>query len=258
MNTSQNYSQGIVQKNKKSRRNGYSYSKYKQSRVPRAIQTRGTPEGYYDIPYHQMVRLYCNTSSGFWPTDQGSMAPYGGAGYKGIGIAFQPNNTRVTFGNSGSTTSYEDFTISDFTNLQTIFDDVNLAKITVEAWINAQPSDTSAALSNAPEIWAANDANDCYPGTSALQEYAKVSRILPNRVTKLTFTPTIVSDNVADDGVGITTSAGQTTTGYVKTGSGCYHYGVKMWNWLPYEPDTAQVYYLQMRITIVRRFKRLR
>lgn len=258
MNTSQNYSQGIVQKNKKSRRNGYSYSKYKQSRVPRAIQTRGTPEGYYDIPYHQMVRLYCNTSSGFWPTDQGTMASYGGSGYKGIGIAFQPNNTRVTFGSSGSTTAYEDFTISDFTNLQTIFDDVKLAKITVEAWINAQPSDTSAALSNAPEIWAAYDANDCYPGTSALQEYAKVSRILPNRVTKLTFTPTIVSDNVADDGVGITTSAGQTTTGYVKTGSGCYHYGVKMWNWLPYEPDTAQVYYLQMRITIVRRFKRLR
>ena len=65
------------------------------------------------------------------------------------------------------------------------------------------------------------------------KEYAKVARILPNRVTKLTFTPMIVSDNVADDGVGVTTSAGQTTTGYVKTASGAYHYGVKMWNWLP-------------------------
>ena len=104
-----------------------------------------------------MVRLYCNTSSGFWPTNQTSMAPYGGAGYQGIGIAFQPNNTRITFGNSGTTTSYEDFSISDFTSLQAIFDDVKLAKITVEAWVNAQPSDTSAALSNAPEIWACND-----------------------------------------------------------------------------------------------------
>ena len=249
-----------VRPSKKVRRNPVNVQKYKfkSARVPRAIQTRGTPEGYYDIPYHQMVRLYCNTSSGFWPTNQTSMAPYGGAGYQGIGIAFQPNNTRITFGNSGTTTSYEDFSISDFTSLQAIFDDVKLAKITVEAWVNAQPSDTSAALSNAPEIWACNDTNDCYPGTSSIQEYAKVARILPNRVTKLTFTPMIVSDNVADDGVGVTTSAGQTTTGYVKTASGAYHYGVKMWNWLPYEPDTAQVYYLQLRLTIVRRFKRLR
>lgn len=258
MNTSQNYSQGIVQKNKKPRLNAFSYSKYKQSRVPRAIKTRGTPEGYYDIPYHQMVRLYCNTSSGFWPTTQSTMAPYGGSGYQGIGIAFQPNNTRITFGNSGASTAYEDFAISDFTNLQAVFDDVKLAKITIESWINMQPSSSSDALSNAPEIWACNDTNDSYPGTSAIQEYAKVTRILPNRSTKMTFTPMLVSDNVADDGIGVTTSAGQTTTGYVKTASGAYHYGVKMWNWLPYEPDTAQVYYLQMRITIVRRFKRLR
>ena len=87
----------------------------------------------------------------------------------GIGIAFQPNNTRITFGNSGTTTSYEDFSISDFTSLQAIFDDVKFAKITVEAWVNAQPSDTSTSLSNAPEIWACNDTNDCYPSTSSIQ-----------------------------------------------------------------------------------------
>ena len=80
-----------VRPSKKVRRNPVNVQKYKfkSARVPRAIQTRGTPEGYYDIPYHQMVRLYCNTSSGFWPTNQTSMAPYGGAGYQGIGIAFQ-------------------------------------------------------------------------------------------------------------------------------------------------------------------------
>ena len=56
-----------VRPSKKVRRNPVNVQKYKfkSARVPRAIQTRGTPEGYYDIPYHQMVRLYCNTSSGF-------------------------------------------------------------------------------------------------------------------------------------------------------------------------------------------------
>ena len=50
----------------------------------------------------------------------------------------------------------------------------------------------------------------------------------------------------------------QTYSWIIKTASGAYHYGVKMWNWLPYGPDTAQVYYLQLRLVIVRRFKRLR
>ena len=188
MNSSQNLSQSSYQVNKKPRLNAFSYSKYKyrKTRVPRAIKTRGTPDGYYDIPYQQMVRLYCNTSSGFWCTNQITMAPYSGSGYQGIGMAFQPNNTRITFGNAGASTLYMDLPISDFTYLQNIFDDVKLAKITIESWINMQPSDSSAALSNAPEIWACTDTNDSYPGTSSIQEYAKVTRILPNRPTIVT------------------------------------------------------------------------
>ena len=238
---------------------GYSGKRSLRMRVPRAIATRGTADGYTEIPFTQMIRLYTNTSTGFWPTVQTTMASYGSAvGYKGIGFAFQPNNTRIYFSDTGATDKFEDFPISDWTNMEAIFDEVKISKIKIECWMNAQSSNINNALSNSPEIWMCEDVNDAYPPTSTIQEYSKSKRVLPNVPKSITITPHLVSDNVADAGVGADFSAGLTQTGYVKTASGAYHYGLKVWNWLPYEPDTAQVYYTQFRITFTRRFKRHR
>jgi len=43
--------------------------------VPRAIRTRGTPDGYYEIPANILLRFYFNTNSGIFVTDQTAGAP---------------------------------------------------------------------------------------------------------------------------------------------------------------------------------------
>lgn len=233
---------------------GRGYSKA-YSRVPRAIATRGTPDGYTEINYTQMIRLYTQTSTGFWATAQDTVAPYGIQGFSGLGFSFTPSNTRITFGNAGASTSYMDVAISDMANLSTIFDEVKLAKVKVEVWINAQSSNINNNLSNTPEIWMAVDPNDSFPATTSIQEYSHSRRILPDRNTIMSFKPHLVADNAANDAGNGATSGATMQQGYVRSNSTAYHYGLKALYWVPYEPDTAQVFFTQFRITFTRRFK---
>jgi len=227
------------------------------SRVPRAIATRGTPNGYTEINYTQMIRLYTNTSTGFWPTDQSTCTSYGGQGYSGLGFAFTPSNTRVTFGNSTTSTTFEDFAITDAAALGEIFDEVKMAKIRVEVWINTQSSNINNVLSNTPEQWMVVDTNDSTPpGLTGIQQYANSVRILPNKNTTMTFKPYLMADNMADDTGSALASGAMQQQGYVKSTTGAFHYGMKVWQWMPYEPDSGQVYFTQFRITFTRRFKR--
>lgn len=251
---------------KKQRRSGSynSSARYarqmKMTKVPRAISTRGTKDGYYEIPCTQLIRLYCNTSSGFWGTDQVSMAPIGTTGWSGMGIYFKNDNTYINFGSNGSggaIASVQNFGVRDFVYLGQVFDDMKVAKINVEVWMNTDPSAVNHTLGNAPEIWMAFDGNDAYPPNQEIQEYAKSVRVLPNRKTSFSFTPSLMLDTASDAGTGTTTGPGVTQAStYVRTNSTASLYGLKIFNWLPYEPSTAHVYYFHMKITQIRRFRR--
>lgn len=229
------------------------------SRVPRPIQTRGTPDGYYEIPCTQLIRIYTNTSSGFWLTDQVVPNSQGTTGYKGIGVYFKNDQTYFNFGNNGSSggiAATQNFGIRDYANLAAVFDDMKIARITVEAWMNVDPSAINHNPNNCPEIWMCHDGNDAFPPNEEIQEYAKSVRVLPNRRASISFVPTATLDTTSDAGSGSTTGPGLTTGGYFRSSSSASLYGLKIYNWLPYEPDTSQVYFLQLKITQVRRFRR--
>lgn len=230
------------------------------TKVPRPIQTRGTPDGYYEIPCTQLIRFYCNTSSGFWGTDQVSLAPIGTTGWKGMGIYFKNDNTYVNFGSNGSgggIASTQNFGVRDYPYLSQVFDDMKVARINVEAWINTQTSSINHTPNNAPEIWMCFDGNDSFPPNEEILEYAKTARVLPDRKTRFSFVPSLTLDTTSDAGSGSTTGPGVTQAStYVRTNSTGSLYGLKVFNWLPYEPDTAQVYFLHLKITQIRRYRR--
>ena len=56
------------------------------SRIPRAISTRGTPDGYYEIPVRTLLKVYGNNGSGFFNTNQGPSSSPSGIGYQGFGL----------------------------------------------------------------------------------------------------------------------------------------------------------------------------
>lgn len=238
-------------------RTSFAVARQRQIRVPRAISTRGTEKGYYEFPTTQLIRIYCNTSTGFWVTNQTNCNPVGATGYSGMAMYFRPDNTIINLGNG---TISANFSVNpvDFPNFRDIFDEVKIAKISCEAWVTAQSSSWNHTPNNATEIWMTPDPNDANPPTTSIQEHSRIKRILPDRAIKLNFTPHVTNDVNADAGAGTTTSVGGSSSSYVSASGIAAYYGIKFFNWIPLEPDTAQVYFLNLRITQTRRYKNLR
>lgn len=232
--------------------------KMKVSRIPRAISTRGTPDGYYEIPCTQLIRIRCTTSTGFWNTNQSTLAAIGGTGYKGMALVFKWDGITVNFGVDNSVIDTLGSSTPDISNLQAIFDEMKIAKIKVECWTNVATGTLANSSAFSGEIWSAVDQNDAFPPGLSIQEYSKTKRFLPDRVNTVTFTPNMVVNTVADNGSGAAEAAGVVANSYFKLGSSCSLYGIKFYNWLPYEPDGADVYYFHMKITQIRRYRRQR
>ena len=56
------------------------------TRIPRAISTRGTPDGYYEIPVRTLLKVYGNNANGFFQTNQNSSSTPSGVGFQGFGL----------------------------------------------------------------------------------------------------------------------------------------------------------------------------
>lgn len=227
-------------------------------KVPRPIQTRGTPDGYYEIPCTQMIRIRCTTSTGFWNTNQSTLAGVGGTGYKGMALVFKYDGITVNLGVDNTVIDSFGNTTPDIASLQAVFDEVKIAKIKVECWTNVATGTLANSSAFSAEIWSCVDQNDAFlPGLN-IQEYSKATRFLPDRVNSVTFTPNMVVNTTSDNGSGASDTAGLITSGYFKLGQVNSLFGIKFFNWLPYEPDGADVYYFHMKITQTRRYRRQR
>lgn len=250
---------------KRQRRTG-SYSSSAQSAkkkqmivsVPRAIRTRGTPDGYYEIPCTQLIRVRCTTSTGFWNTNQSTLAGVGGTGYKGMALLFKYDGITVNLGVDNTVIDSFGSSTPDIASLQAVFDEVKIAKIRVECWTNVATGTLANSSAFSAEIWSSVDQNDAFPPGLNIQEYSKSKRFLPDRVNSVTFTPNMVLNTTSDNGSGASDTAGVVTNGYFKLGQSNSLYGIKFFNWLPYEPDGADVYYFHMKITQTRRYRRQR
>lgn len=228
------------------------------SRVPRAIQTRGTPNGYYEIPVNVLIRLYFNSTTGVWPTNQTNNQPTGLTGYEGFAIRYDHNNIALHFGNGGAINTSSTIAIPNSTELAAIFDEYKQVRVDQEYWMANQTSTVAATLAHNPEYWVVEDQNDAFPPTSnQIQAYAKSTRVLTDRPVKCTHYQKVLLDASSDAGGGASTAAGPMTNTYMKTVTGASLLGTKVYFWIPTNSSgTAYVGYLNIKLTIVRRYKK--
>lgn len=237
-----------------------------KSRVPRAIATRGTPSGYYEIPVRAFFKLYVNTSTGAWNTDPQSGATSGATGYKGMGISFDYSNVYIDLG-AGSTSTTITVPLSGVSSLQSVFDVMKYVDFTCEwYWTNGEgPPGTSINNVGGPELWLCYDPDDATPPPSpgALLEYGSMLRVptIVGRTYKRRYYPKIRMDaGTTADATGTSTSlaTSQSSTYFDCEKPAVRHMGLKGWFNIPEAQSPATVYNLNCMMTFRRRFKVVR
>lgn len=230
------------------------------TKVPKAITTRGTPQGYYELPQRQLYRFYGNSSSGLWNTNQTTAAAIGSTGYQGFGYVTQLDQSAVYLGNGGISATVSQ-TIADFASAQNLFDLCKVSEIEVEFWISnpSHEANVTAGRFGAVEIYVTQDMNDAFPPNqlSHVLDRTKVIRICQdNRKYKMTFKPNIVLDASSNAGdTSTTTLAISQPSTYVRCDRPAVsHYGIKGWVVVPSDA-TAFTYTLNMLVTQKRRYK---
>lgn len=245
---------------KKQRRGSYKKNAGALVKVPRAIQTRGTPDGYYEIPSRQLFRLYTTSSSGFWNTNQTTNAAIGGTGYSGLAYYTQFDNAYVNLGNGGISAAVSQ-TVADSSSSGALFDLCKIAEIELEVWVTNYAHETSGTVGKygAIELYFCQDTNDAVPpnALSDVIDRSKVLRVTPDgRRYKMKFNPYITTDSSSNDGAASTStlSVAQPATYFRCARPAVSHFGFKAWVVTPSDA-TVQLYSVNMLVTQKRRFK---
>lgn len=228
--------------------------------VPKAIALRGTPGGYYEIPVTNVFKVFWDTSTGFWRTNQTTGAKIGVNGYRGFQLSTSLSDVQMTLGEGASTDSIVQ-SVPGFTNLQATFDMCKIAKIHVEVYSMSDggspgsSNDTPGAM-----FYMACDYNDVIPpaNVAAILQYSDVecNSICNQRmVSKKSFTPYIVLDanNIGD--TSNVTSVNQPAT-YIRCDNpGVAHRGIIGWVDAAQASGTTRGAYVYIKITQIRRYK---
>lgn len=233
-----------------------------KSKIPRAIQTRGTPDGYYEIPVRTLTRIYINTSTGFWDTNQTTGNSIGATGYQGIAFCSTLDNF-VCFLGSGSVSASIFNSVPGFAGMQGVFDECKIVNEMYDIWVaNQTPTATStAAIIGAPDLFLIEDYNDATPPSTIDQvmQYSKMHRVpFDNGTYKIQYSPRIRVDlGAAADELGSTTTlAGVQAAGYQQLSKpGTTHFGLKGWIAIPSGSTNSHIYQLNIMRTQIRRYK---
>lgn len=233
----------------------------RQSRVPKAIRTRGTPRGYYEIPVTVYRRLYFNMSTGLWNTNPYTAATSGATGYNGFALNTAFDTSNMPLGN-GAISANVAVAVPGFANIQGVFEEGKIARIDYEFWLAAQAADQGTVLAQAPNIWIVQDYNNSDP-PATLDEVLQYSNVRTvkgdiNHPLKITVYPK-VRDSVgsAQDELGTTTtiSAVDNATYFQLSKPGAIHFGLRGWFETNSALATAQLGYLCIKETQYRRYK---
>lgn len=253
---------------KSQRRRSNSYSKNpfrsmvsRKSRVPRAIRSRGTPDGYYEIPVTVYRRIYFNMTSGLWETNPYTAVTSGVTGYQGFGMGTQLDTSQCLLGN-GAVSAAIQVTVPGFAQLAAVFDECKIVKIDYEFWVAAQSNEIHGSLFQAPNIWVALDTNGFDPpgNLDTLLQYSTVKCIKGdiNHSQKITVYPKIRED-VSTDGAETSTAASSSavrSSTYMSTAKpAAVHYGLRGWFEVNNAAATTSVGYLCIKETQLRRYK---
>lgn len=233
------------------------------SRVPRAIQTRGTPSGYYEIPVTIYRKVYFNMSTGVWPTNQSTGAQIGATGYPGFGFATQLDSSHLFFG-SGSISATDSIAVPGFTGqLAACFDTCKIVRIDYTMWYQGQAEVFGGgSAKQAPNLFIAVDPNNVDPPSSLdeVMQYSKVYTVAGdiNRPTKFSCYPTIRLDSSGSpDAGGTNESRGVTSPStYIQTAlPGTYHYGLRGWADTLSSAVSPTIGYIHIQERQIRRYK---
>lgn len=249
----------------RNRRMAVSYNRrrrYSKRKVPRAIRTRGTPDGYYEIPVKVLTRLYVNTSSGIWDTNQTTGASVGVTGYQGISFWSSLDAMTTSLGN-GSISAQVIQTPPGFAELQAVFDEGKICKVMYDCWVTAQVpnADSTAGNYGAPDLFLCYDPNNADPPSSLDQvlQYSDVKRICfdSNQRTRITYVPKIRTDGGSaqvETGSATTLSISQGATYMQMTKPAVAHFGLRGWLAIPTAAN-SRVYQINILKTEIRRYK---
>lgn len=237
----------------------------KKRSVPRALLTRGTPKGYYEIPVTVYRKLYYNMSTGVWPTTQTTGAQTGLTGYQGFALGTDLSTSKMWLGNGAFSASIN-VTVPGFAELQACFDECKIHRIDYEFWFQNQGADTalgSSTLQQSANMFIVEDPNNLDPPASlgTILQYAKVHRVVGDltRPKKITLYPKIRLDaGSASDETGTTTTLAVTAPAtYCQSAKPAVeHFGLRGWF------DTCSVLngqfgYIGIKETQYRRYKRI-
>jgi len=237
-----------------------------KSRVPRAISTRGTPSGYYELPVRVFWKLYVNTSTGAWITDPVTGAQSGATGYQGFVLSMDYSQVYIDLGN-GAFSANIPVNIPGVSELQNVFDICKMYKVDYEFWwangLNQSP--TSANAAGAPEFFVATDASGATPPGSqnTILQYSDLLRCEgepTHRYRKSQYLKQRVYLGTTPDPTGNAGILGgsQASTYFETDKPSVRHTGLIGWFQLPQNQSTTQLYYLNCMMTIHRRFKTTR
>jgi len=205
-----------------------------------------------------LIRLYFNSTTGVWPTNQVNNQPTGLTGYEGFAIRYNSDQVIIHFGNGGAINTSSTIAIPAAANLNAVFDSFKQVKVVQEYWMANQTPGVHTTIAGNPEYWIVEDQNDAFPPTAdSIQQYARSTRVCTDRLTKCVHYQKVELDAAADAGSGATTAAGPMTNTYMRTGTSSSLIGTKVYFWIPQNStSTAYVGYLNIKLTLVRRYKK--
>ncbi len=150
------------------------------ARIPRAIQTRGTPSGYYEIPVRTLIKVVGNNQAGFFSTNQDSSAP-SGIGFQGFGLFSSLDNVTMLLG-EGSPSASIVVSVPGFTEMARVFDQCKIASMSIDVWFEVVPNtigDSGTTNYGMPDLYVTQDKDDAIPpqNIGEILQYQKVQRM---------------------------------------------------------------------------------
>jgi len=190
------------------------------SKIPRAISTRGTPDGYYEIPVRTLLKIYCSSTSGFIPCNQTTGQP-GQVGYRGLGIYTALDNLTCMFGNGGFSATTV-VSIPGYSEMSRVFDQVKIASMSLDVWFeNGLRTNDVTSQVGMLDVYMTQDKDSATPpqDVAEIMQYAKVKRmpVWGGQTYKDTCKPYVreVFGSSGDEFSTVTSVGGSAPAGYI-------------------------------------------
>ena len=235
------------------------------ARIPRAIQTRGTPAGYYEIPVRTLIKVVGNNQAGFFNTNQTTSSP-SGIGFQGFGLFSSLDNVTMLLG-EGSTSASIVVTVPGFNSMSNVFDQCKIASMSIDVWFEVVPNsigESTGTNYGMPDLYVAQDKDDAIPPVNVgeILQYQRVQRMpgMGYKTYKNTCYPYVkdVNGTSGDQEVSTTTISGSSPAGYMNTSKpAAAHLGWKgfMDTDLAGSSSGAKPFVMNVLVTQVRRYK---